>query len=123
MTCSSLGQAVPNMASIQKGRGATANMLRMISKSSESLDSGAALSRLKGEIEFTHVSFSYPSQSDTVLSDLSFMVEAGKTITFVGPSGSGKSTIISLVQRFYDPTSGILVLPFFLMTVNVGFHI
>lgn len=42
-----------------------------------------------------------------VFENLNFSVDAGKTFAFVGPSGSGKSTIISMVQRLYEPTSGI----------------
>ena len=54
-----------------------------------------------------NVAFSYPTRpSVTVLSDLSFVVPAGRTVAFVGESGSGKSTIIQLMQRFYDPLSG-----------------
>ena len=53
------------------------------------------------------MAFSYPTRpSVTVLSDLSFVVPAGRTVAFVGESGSGKSTIIQLMQRFYDPLSG-----------------
>lgn len=110
---------MPNLTAIQKGRRAIANMLHMINKSSKCLENSTALSRLKGEIAFRHVSFSYPSEPKPVLNDLSFLVEPGNTIAFVGPSGSGKSTIVSLVQRFYDPTSGILTLPYFLMTNNM----
>ncbi|KAL9672979.1 hypothetical protein QQ045_029232 [Rhodiola kirilowii] len=110
-SCFALGQAAPNLSAIGKGRPAIGNVLSMIEssdKSSKSLDSGMAFSNMNGEIEFSHVKFMYPSQSDTVLKDLSFLIKPGKTITFVGQRGSGKSTIISLVQRFYDPTSGVI---------------
>lgn len=59
----------------------------------------------KGEIRFENIEFQYPD-SDPVLSDVSFVAEAGKTTAIVGPSGAGKSSIISLVPRFYDPMSG-----------------
>jgi subfamily B ATP-binding cassette protein MsbA len=59
----------------------------------------------KGKVEFDQVSFSYgPERS--ILKDVSFQIEPGQVAAFVGPSGAGKSTIISLIPRFYDPTSG-----------------
>ena len=58
-----------------------------------------------GEIEFRNVEFGY-GQGESVLQDVSFIAEAGKTTAVVGPSGAGKSTLISLVPRFYDPAAG-----------------
>ncbi|KAK3007331.1 hypothetical protein RJ639_016747, partial [Escallonia herrerae] len=106
-----LGQAAPNLAAISTGRAAAANILCMIeevSNSSKSSKEGIVLPEVDGKVEFCEVYFSYPSRPNTVFEDLSFSVGAGKTFAFVGPSGSGKSTIISLVQRFYDPSSAIL---------------
>jgi ATP-binding cassette subfamily B protein len=60
---------------------------------------------LKGKIEFSGVSFSYVPDNP-ILKELSFQIEPGQVAAFVGPSGAGKSTIISLIPRFYDPTSG-----------------
>jgi ATP-binding cassette, subfamily B, bacterial len=62
---------------------------------------------LSGPIEFENVSFSY-SPEQPILKDVSFRLEAGKMAAFVGPSGAGKSTIVSLIPRFYDPTSGVV---------------
>jgi ABC-type multidrug transport system fused ATPase/permease subunit len=65
---------------------------------------------LKGDIEFTNVSFRYPSRPNVrVLSDVSFSIPAGNTIALVGASGCGKSTIVALLQRFYDPEQGSIV--------------
>jgi ATP-binding cassette subfamily B protein len=61
--------------------------------------------KFKGEIEFDHVSFSYEAGKD-VLKDISFVIRPGQIAALVGPSGTGKSTVISLIPRFYDPTSG-----------------
>ena len=61
--------------------------------------------RLKGKIEFDHVSFSY-DEANPVLKDISFKIEPGQVAAVVGPSGTGKTTIISLIPRFYDPLSG-----------------
>jgi subfamily B ATP-binding cassette protein MsbA len=59
----------------------------------------------KGKMEFDRVSFSY-SPDRPILKEMSFQIEPGQVAAFVGPSGAGKSTIISLIPRFYDPTSG-----------------
>ena len=63
--------------------------------------------RFKGKIEFENVSFSYSNESP-ILEDVSFTIESGQVAAFVGPTGAGKTTIISLIPRFYDPTSGII---------------
>ncbi len=60
----------------------------------------------KGTIEFKNVSFKYPDASEYVLKDVSFKAEKGQIIAFIGSTGSGKSTLINLVPRFYDATSG-----------------
>jgi subfamily B ATP-binding cassette protein MsbA len=63
--------------------------------------------RLRGDIEFDHVTFGYePSQP--VLKDISFKIQPGTVAALVGPTGAGKSTIISLIPRFYDPDSGVV---------------
>lgn len=59
-----------------------------------------------GSIELNDVSFSYPGAEGFALEDINLKVEAGETIALVGPSGAGKTTICNLVARFYDPTSG-----------------
>lgn len=62
---------------------------------------------IQGEIEFRNVNFTYPARPDAlVLNNVSFKVPRGKTCAFVGSSGSGKSTIISLLERFYFPSAG-----------------
>jgi len=61
----------------------------------------------KGEIEFEKVSFSY-TEEQQILREMSFTIRNGQVAAFVGPTGAGKTTIISLVARFYDPTSGVI---------------
>jgi len=61
--------------------------------------------RLRGEIEFDRVCFSYDGDNPA-LRDVSFRVDPGQVVAIVGPSGAGKSTIVSLIPRFFDPTSG-----------------
>lgn len=61
---------------------------------------------VEGQIEFKNVSFKYPGASEYVLEDVSFIAKKGETVAIIGSTGSGKSTLISLVTRFYDVTSG-----------------
>ena len=62
------------------------------------------------QIIFDHVSFKYPNAQDEVLSDISFTVDPGETIAFIGSTGSGKSTLINLLPRFSDVTSGAITI-------------
>ena len=67
------------------------------------------LKEFKDKIEFRNVSFSYDSSRE-VLHEISFEVKRGETVALVGPSGGGKSTLSELVPRFYDPTSGEILI-------------
>lgn len=69
-------------------------------------DVNEGLENLSGHVEFKNVSFKYPDASDYVLDDISFTVNQGETIAFIGSTGSGKSTLINLVPRFFDATVG-----------------
>lgn len=65
----------------------------------------------RGDIRFEGVSFTYPSRPDTpALDDISLRISAGETVALVGPSGAGKTTVFQMLMRFYDPTSGRLLL-------------
>nr|XP_043609073.1 ABC transporter B family member 21-like [Erigeron canadensis] len=74
-------------------------------------ESGMTLDTVKGEIELHHITFKYPTRPDVeILRDLCLTIHSGKTVALVGESGSGKSTVISLLQRFYNPDSGCIML-------------
>lgn len=67
------------------------------------------IGKIHGTVEFKNVSFSYDDNTE-VLKNVSFKVNKGERIALVGPTGAGKSTIISLLSRFYDPTSGEILI-------------
>ncbi|NLX70746.1 MAG: ABC transporter ATP-binding protein [Clostridiales bacterium] len=71
----------------------------------EDTEQGVPVDRIKGEIEFKNVWFYY-NEGEWVLKDVSFKIEPGQTVAFVGHTGSGKSTIINLMARFYDIQKG-----------------
>ena len=64
------------------------------------------LSHLEKTLTYNHISFSYPSNDREVLNDISFEIQKGQKVAFVGHTGSGKTTLTQLLTRFYDPTSG-----------------
>ncbi|MED6121361.1 ABC transporter B member 11 [Stylosanthes scabra] len=97
-----------------KAKNAAASVLAIIDRKSKvdpNDDNGLILENLKGEVEFHHVTFKYPTRPDVqIFKDLCLTIYSGKTVALVGESGSGKSTVISLLQRFYDPDSGHITL-------------
>ena len=96
---------------IQKTLGATERVRELLREEPE-MDSTASISntpfqRFSGAMQFEGVSFQYPSRREiSVLNDFSITAAAGEKIALVGASGAGKSTVVSLLLRFYEPTSG-----------------
>lgn len=94
-------------SSFQEAIGATKRVFQLMDMIPTVKDSPTAttLGRVRGEITFGHVSFSYDVRQP-VLEDVNFRIEAGEIVALVGPSGAGKSTIFNLIPRFYDPDEG-----------------
>lgn len=114
MNFRSILSALPNLTAITEATAAVTRLLEMIDRV-PTIDSedkkGKALSYVRGEIEFKDIHFCYPSRPDTsVLQGFNLTVPAGKKVGLVGGSGSGKSTIIALLERFYDPVEGVILL-------------
>ena len=64
---------------------------------------------IRGNIEFKNVSFKYPDAQEKVLNNISFKVNRGETVAFIGSTGCGKSTLVNLIPRFFDVTEGSLL--------------
>lgn len=93
---------------MQKGLSGFRRFLAVVETEPDIVDAEDAkpLENMKGTVEYKDVSFHYSDDDTLVLSDVSFRIDAGKSIALVGPSGSGKTTICSLLPRFYDVTGG-----------------
>ncbi|MGZ3797792.1 MAG: ABC transporter ATP-binding protein [Pseudobdellovibrionaceae bacterium] len=93
------------------GIGASHRVFEILEREPETKDEGAELSSVEGRIDFKNVHFSYPSRSDIeVLKGISLEIRPGQVVALVGSSGSGKTTLASLLPRFYEPTSGDIIL-------------
>ncbi|KAG0613585.1 hypothetical protein M758_6G113700 [Ceratodon purpureus] len=105
-----LGNAMPNFKAFAEGCSAASRIFALIARVPP-IDAddttGKTLEKVVGDLELRNVDFSYPSRSDVpVFKNFSLKIPAGKTVALVGQSGSGKSTVIALLERFYDPLAG-----------------
>ncbi|XP_072993178.1 LOW QUALITY PROTEIN: ABC transporter B family member 9-like [Typha latifolia] len=101
-------------ADTTKAKDSTASIFAIIDRKTKidsSRDDGIVPENVRGDIDFQHVSFKYPSRLNVqIFRDLSFRVPSGTTVALVGESGSGKSTVLALLERFYDPDCGKILL-------------
>ena len=96
-------------AALQRGIAGGASVFRLLDEEGER-DTGALVpARVSGRVEFRDVSFGYADQG-SVLHDISLTVPAGQTLAIVGRSGSGKSSLVGLLPRFYDVSSGVVLI-------------
>lgn len=106
--------ALPNISFIGDALSAANRIFEMIDRTpmiNSEVQKGKTLPFVRGDIEFVGVEFSYPSRPDNpVLQGFNLKVQAGTTVGLVGGSGSGKSTVVSLLERFYDPIGGHILL-------------
>ncbi|XP_026660634.2 ABC transporter B family member 11-like isoform X2 [Phoenix dactylifera] len=101
----------PDSAKAKESTASIFAILDRTSKIDSSTDEGTVLANVRGDIEFQHVFFKYPARPDVqIFRDLCLRIPSRKTVALVGESGSGKSTAIALLERFYDPDSGKILL-------------
>eukprot|EP01116_Phalansterium_solitarium_P018479 TRINITY_DN489_c0_g5_i3.p1 TRINITY_DN489_c0_g5~~TRINITY_DN489_c0_g5_i3.p1 ORF type:complete len:834 (+),score=296.91 TRINITY_DN489_c0_g5_i3:121-2622(+) len=109
-----LGQAGPSMQAIGKGQGAAAKIFETIDRTpviDSASTEGKRLDNVVGQIQIKDADFRYPTRTETAVFDkMNMTIEAGKTYALVGQSGCGKSSTVSLIQRFYDPLAGEILL-------------
>ncbi|CAA0377413.1 unnamed protein product [Arabidopsis thaliana] len=106
----SLGQTSPCLSAFAAGQAAAYKMFETIERR-PNIDSystnGKVLDDIKGDIELKDVYFTYPARPDEqIFRGFSLFISSGTTVALVGQSGSGKSTVVSLIERFYDPQAG-----------------
>lgn len=114
MSSMSVGDGATYLGDLQKSIRAAKSVFGVVDREPP-IDSfnegGEKLEEVKGNIEFENVSFNYPTRPDvTVLKNYDLKIDAGSTVAFCGPSGGGKSTGIALLERFYDPDEGRVLL-------------
>ncbi|RHY27338.1 hypothetical protein DYB32_006852 [Aphanomyces invadans] len=110
-----IGTALQSLASQDKAKRATGRLFETMDRvpaiDCTATAGGATLDNVAGVLEFRHVRFAYPSRPHTaVYKDYSLTIPSGSTVALVGASGSGKSTAIGLLERFYDPVEGSILL-------------
>ena len=91
---------------IQQGLAATEDIFALLEEPLEQDHGTATLEQVAGHIQFDHVGFHYKPGGLPVLSDINLNIQPNQTIALVGKSGGGKSTLVSLLARFYAPTTG-----------------
>lgn len=108
----SIGSIPDLYATIQKAVGATEHLIGLMEEETEKIThTGKEKPNVNGKVSFKNVHFHYPQRKDvTVLNDITLEVNAGKKVALVGTSGAGKTTIAALIQRFYAPTSGAILI-------------
>src|SRR5256885_5921280 len=108
---------------LQKALAAADRVFELVDRDAEVLETPGSLTpqMIEGRIEFERVSFGYRPDKN-VLRDLSLLIRPGETVAIVGSSGAGKSTVVNLLMRFYEPTSGrILVDGYPITSLSLGY--
>jgi ATP-binding cassette, subfamily B, bacterial MsbA len=95
---------------LQQGIAAGQSLFELLDEPPEPSGGRVTADRVRGDIEFKGVAFSYPTGKGAALQHVDLSVSAGQRVAFVGRSGSGKSTLVNLLPRFYDPEAGAVLI-------------
>ncbi|WML42304.1 ABC transporter ATP-binding protein [Neobacillus sp. OS1-2] len=104
-----MGQLAAFFTQFQKATGATERIISIMDSTEEQDDSKPDVKNMNQLITVKQLDFSYQN-GEKILHDINFSIEAGKVTAIVGPSGSGKTTLFSLLERFYQPNQGTILL-------------
>lgn len=106
-----MASAAEVVGAMNKSLGAASRVMALKDEVAEVIAVDMTAPRLKGAVTFKDLTFAYPSRPEVcVLDGINLEARPGERIALVGPSGAGKSTVVSLLLRFYEPTSGGLML-------------
>ena len=113
LVAGSIGGIAAQFSALQRGLGAIESLMELMEESREEVvtqrDQAYPALQLRGDVSFENVHFHYANRADVnVLTGVNLRIEPGKRVALVGPSGAGKSTIASLLQRFHDPSAGVI---------------
>lgn len=113
LVAGSIGGIAAQFSALQRGLGAIESLMELMEESREEVvtrhEQAYPALQLRGDVSFEDVHFHYANRADVnVLTGVNLRIEPGKRLALVGPSGAGKSTIASLLQRFHDPTAGVI---------------
>jgi ABC-type multidrug transport system fused ATPase/permease subunit len=113
LVAGSIGGIAAQFSALQRGLGAIESLMELMEETREEVvtqhDQTYPVLQLRGDVSFEDVHFHYANRADVnVLTGVNLRIEPGKRVALVGPSGAGKSTIASLLQRFHDPTAGVI---------------
>ncbi|WP_169788043.1 ABC transporter ATP-binding protein [Caldimonas brevitalea] len=96
-------------AELQKAKGASGRIIDILRERSEAPTRGKVPRRIHGILQFRNVSFAYPGRPTKVLHEIDLVFRPGTTTALVGASGNGKTTVLSLIERFYEPSGGAIL--------------
>ena len=110
----SIGGAAPHFEAVRVSRAIAAKVFAIIERKPKIdiwMEGGIRPEVVRAEIEFKNLDFSYPQRPEVkVLKSFSLKINPGESVALVGPSGCGKSTLVQLIQRFYDPNAGSVLI-------------
>lgn len=105
-----LQELIPSWNALAEAKVAAKALETVIALKPAESPNGKCFEQCQGKIEFRDLSFRYSTRNKLVLDGVNLVLQSGTTTAVVGPSGSGKSSLVSLIERWYEPESGQILL-------------